>query len=90
MQRSSDIIIYITDSNIELSKRQTEPQLQLIKADTSEEEQVEKLVSDILAKYGQIHITVNVVGGYLGNKTVTELEEQEWDKMMTINLKQPF
>ena len=81
---------YITDSNIELSKRQTEPQLQLIKADTSKEEQVEKLVSDILTKYGHIHITVNVVGGYLGDKTVTELEEQEWDKMMTINLKTAF
>ena len=52
---------YNTDSNIELSKRQTEPQLQLIKADTSKEEQVEKLVSDILTNYGQIHITVNIV-----------------------------
>ena len=73
-----------------MSKRQTEPQLQLIKADTSKEEQVEKLVSAILTKYGQIHIMVNVVGGYLGDKSVTELDEQEWDKMMTINLKTAF
>ncbi|HEY7573010.1 MAG TPA: SDR family NAD(P)-dependent oxidoreductase [Nitrososphaeraceae archaeon] len=81
---------YITDSNTEPSNRQTESRLQLIKADTSNEEQVEKLVSGILAKYGQIHIMVNVVGGYLGIKTVGELEEKEWDKMMTINLKTAF
>jgi NAD(P)-dependent dehydrogenase (short-subunit alcohol dehydrogenase family) len=53
---------YIVDSNTELSKKQIEPELQLIKADTSKEEQVEKLISAILAKYGQIHILVNVVG----------------------------
>ena len=51
---------------------------------------MEKLVSGILAKYGQIHIMVNVAGGYLGNKIVSELEEKEWDKMMTINLKTAF
>src|SRR5215831_8210717 len=81
---------YITDSNIELSKGQTGLQLELIKADISKEEQVKKLVSDILAKYRQIHIMVNVVGGYLGGKAISELEEQEWDKMMTINLKTAF
>lgn len=73
-----------------LSKKQIEPELQLIKADTSKEEQVEKLISAILAKYGQIHILVNIVGGYLGDKSVTELDEKEWDKMMTINLKTAF
>jgi NAD(P)-dependent dehydrogenase (short-subunit alcohol dehydrogenase family) len=81
---------YIVDSNTELSKKQIEPELQLIKADTSKEEQVEKLISAILAKYGQIHILVNIVGGYLGDKSVTELDEKEWDKMMTINLKTAF
>lgn len=65
---------YIVDSNIELSKKQIEPELQLIKADTSKEEQVEKLISAILAKYMQIHILVNVVGGYLGDKSVTKLD----------------
>ena len=34
-------------------------------------------VSNILDKYGRIDILVNVVGDYLGGKTVPELEEKE-------------
>lgn len=34
-------------------------------------------VSNILDKYGRIDILVNVVGDYLGGKTVAELEEKE-------------
>ena len=33
---------------------------------------------------------VNVVGGYLGGKSVSELDEKEWDLMMTMNLKSAF
>ena len=61
-----------------------------MKADIGKEEEVKKLVSNILDKYGQIHILVNVVGGYLGGKSVYELDEKEWDLMMNMNLKSAF
>ena len=38
----------------------------------------------------RIDILINVVGAYIGGKTVVELEEKEWDLMMTLNLKSAF
>jgi NAD(P)-dependent dehydrogenase (short-subunit alcohol dehydrogenase family) len=35
-------------------------------------------------------VLVNVVGGYLGGKSVSELDEKEWDLMMNMNLKSAF
>ena len=62
----------------------------LIKADIGDEGQVEKTVSDVVKKYGQIDVLINVVGGYLGGKKVTEMTEKEWDLMMNLNLKTAF
>ncbi len=64
--------------------------VQLIKANIIKEEEVEKLVSIIIEKYGHIDILINVVGGYIGGKSVSELDEKEWDLMMNLNLKSAF
>jgi len=64
--------------------------VQLIKANVTNEEDIEELVSNILDKYGHIDILVNVVGAYIGGKSVVELEEKEWDMIMTLNLKSAF
>jgi short-subunit dehydrogenase len=37
--------------------------VQLIKADITKKRQVDELVSNIIDKYGHIHVLVNVVGG---------------------------
>src|SRR5690349_6918561 len=62
----------------------------LIKADISDESQVEKTISDVVKKYGKIDVLINVVGGYLGGKKVTEMTGKEWDLMMNLNLKTAF
>ena len=62
----------------------------LIKADISDEQQITKTVSDVVKKYGHIDVLVNLVGGYIGGKKVTEMTEKEWDLMMNINLKTAF
>jgi NAD(P)-dependent dehydrogenase (short-subunit alcohol dehydrogenase family) len=64
--------------------------VQLIKANIIKEEEVEKLVSIIIEKHGHIDILINVVGGYIGGKSVSELDEKEWDLMMNLNLKSAF
>jgi NADP-dependent 3-hydroxy acid dehydrogenase YdfG len=64
--------------------------VQLIKADITKEREIHELVSNIIGKYGRIHVLVNVVGGYLGGKSIYQLEEKEWDLMMTVNLKSAF
>jgi NAD(P)-dependent dehydrogenase (short-subunit alcohol dehydrogenase family) len=88
---------YVVDTEIEQLKKeekekekQSKSPVQLIKADVTKQEEVEKLVSSIISEHGQIHVLVNVVGGYLGGKTVSELDQKEWDLMMNMNLKSAF
>jgi NAD(P)-dependent dehydrogenase (short-subunit alcohol dehydrogenase family) len=81
---------YVVDREVDQLEAQIKSVVHLIKADIGKEEEVKKLVSSILGKYGQIHILVNVVGGYIGGKSVTELDEKEWDLMMNMNLKSAF
>lgn len=81
---------YIVDREVDQLEAQIKSVVHLIRADIGKEEEAKKLVSSILDKYGQIHILVNVVGGYIGGKSVAELDEKEWDLMMNMNLKSAF
>ncbi|HET8792630.1 MAG TPA: SDR family oxidoreductase, partial [Nitrososphaeraceae archaeon] len=73
-----------------IQKSENKSSIQLIKSDITKEEEVERLVSIVMDKYGHIDILVNVVGGYIGAKSIVELDEKEWDLMMTMNLKSAF
>ncbi len=64
--------------------------IEFIKTDVTKDDEIKKVISNIFEKYGQIHILVNVVGGYIGGKKLTELDESDWDKMIDINLKTAF
>ena len=87
---ATTIATYLKDENIETNKGQNAINAQFIKADVTQEEQVVRLISTIVERFGHIDILVNSVGGYLGGKSVTELKEHEWDLMMTLNLKSAF
>ena len=63
---------------------------ELVKADITKEDQAEKLVLHVIETYDRVDVLVNVVGGYLGGKSIAELDETEWDKMMNMNLKSAF
>jgi NAD(P)-dependent dehydrogenase (short-subunit alcohol dehydrogenase family) len=81
---------YLNDRETGQTQTDNKSTIQLVKSNVTNEEEVEKLVLGILDKYGHIDILVNVVGAYLGGKTVVELEEKEWDLMMNVNLKSAF
>jgi NAD(P)-dependent dehydrogenase (short-subunit alcohol dehydrogenase family) len=87
---ATTIATYLNDEKIEELKGQNTINAELIKADVTREEQVVKLISTIVERFGHIDILVNSVGGYLGGKSVTDLEEHEWDLMMNLNLKSAF
>lgn len=90
---AASIATYITDKEAETTKTKTKTKsgtLDLIKADITKEDQVRKLVSNVVQKHSRIDVLVNVVGGYIGGKKVSELEESEWDKMINLNLKSAF
>ncbi|HYY86989.1 MAG TPA: SDR family NAD(P)-dependent oxidoreductase, partial [Nitrososphaeraceae archaeon] len=66
------------------------PKVELIKLDMLKEEQLLRTIPQLVSKFGTINILVNVVGGYLGGKSIIDLSEAEWDSMMNVNLKSAF
>lgn len=64
--------------------------IEMIRVDVTNEDEVSAAISTLRQKYGRIDIMVNVVGGYLGGKVVTEISENEWNGMMNLNLKSAF
>ena len=90
---ASDAIVvssYVVDSEVEQLKKESKSVVELIKADVTKEQEVEKLVSNIISKHGRIHVLVNVVGGYLGGKSVSGSMKKSGILMMTMNLKSAF
>lgn len=65
-------------------------EVELIKLDITKEEQILKVIPKLVDRFGMINVLVNVVGGYLGGKSITELEQNHWDSMMDLNLKSAF
>jgi len=93
LESNATVISSYRNDREKIGQTQTDnskPTVQLVKANVTNEEEVKRLVLEILDKYGHIDILVNVVGAYLGGKTVVELEEKEWDMMMNVNLKSAF
>jgi NAD(P)-dependent dehydrogenase (short-subunit alcohol dehydrogenase family) len=58
--------------------------------DVSKEAEVKRVMSEIAAKWGKIDILVNNAGISGANKPTDEITEEEWDKLMSINVKGVF
>jgi NAD(P)-dependent dehydrogenase (short-subunit alcohol dehydrogenase family) len=58
--------------------------------DVSNENEVKKVFSDVKAKFGRIDIMVNNAGISGVSKPTDEVTEQEWDKVMAVNVKGVF
>lgn len=60
-----------------------------ITADVSQRADVENMVQQTLAQWGQIDILVNNAG-LLGRIPLLEITDAQWDRMMAVNLRGPF
>ncbi len=87
--KATVIATYVVDREAEVVKSEMK-EATLIKADVTNEDEIKKLASGIVEKFARIDILINVVGGYLGGKSVAALDMKEWDIMMNINLKSAF
>jgi NAD(P)-dependent dehydrogenase (short-subunit alcohol dehydrogenase family) len=65
---------------------------QSIVADVSNAEQVDAMIQQTLERFGQIDILVNNAGALAGRDRVpvVELEESEWDRILSVNAKGTF
>ncbi len=63
----------------------------LVQADVTKSADVERMVSEAQAAFGsEIHVLVNNAGGLVARKTLAEMDEAFWDKIMDLNLKSVF
>ncbi|NIS63100.1 MAG: SDR family NAD(P)-dependent oxidoreductase, partial [Proteobacteria bacterium] len=60
------------------------------KADVSRGSEVEAMINEVIAKYGKIDILVNNAAVFAESVLIMELEEEEWDRVMNVNLKGVF
>jgi NAD(P)-dependent dehydrogenase (short-subunit alcohol dehydrogenase family) len=61
-----------------------------IRCNTLVDTELSYLINKMVEKYRRIDILVNTVGGFLGGKSVIQIEEGDWDNMFAINLKSAF
>jgi NAD(P)-dependent dehydrogenase (short-subunit alcohol dehydrogenase family) len=57
--------------------------------DVSSVPQIEKMIREIMKKYGRLDILVNNAG-ILHTSGIEEVTEEEWDRIMAVNLKSAF
>ena len=60
-----------------------------VRADVSKLVQAEKLVKATLEKFGRVDVLVNNAGVY-SEHLLTDLDEQEWDRIVEVNLKSMY
>ena len=63
--------------------------IDIIKADVSKREEVTKMLEQIILKYGKIDVLINNAG-ISQYKLFTDITDEEWEKIMNINLKSNF
>jgi NAD(P)-dependent dehydrogenase (short-subunit alcohol dehydrogenase family) len=61
--------------------------LELLPLDATNEDDCRTLVDGITARYGQLDILVNTIGGYAAGKPMWETETQTFQLMLTLNLR---
>jgi NAD(P)-dependent dehydrogenase (short-subunit alcohol dehydrogenase family) len=64
-------------------------QFMVTKVDVSKRSEVEAWIDLIIEKYGQLNGAANcagIIGKHHGIRSVVELEDDEWDKIMAVNL----
>jgi 3-oxoacyl-[acyl-carrier protein] reductase len=62
-----------------------------VRADVGNAVERERLVDDVLARWGRIDVLVNNAGiTSVGRKDVLEATEESWDRVLAVNLKGPF
>ncbi len=61
-----------------------------IKADVTQNNEVQKLVNETLERFETIDVLVNNAGSLVQRKSIQELDENLWNKVMEVNLKSTF
>ena len=58
-----------------------------VKADVSVQKEVDHLVEKTISEFGDIDVLVNNAGGLLERKSLEDMNEELWEKVMNLNVK---
>ena len=58
--------------------------------DVTKSDEVNKMVAAVVQRWGTVDILVNAAGGFTKFAPITEIAEDEWDRVITLNLKSAF
>lgn len=58
--------------------------------DATDPESVDRLISTIVKRFDGLHVLLNTIGGWGGGKSVAETPVDEWEWMLTLNLRSAF
>ena len=62
----------------------------VLQADVTKSREVTATVKAVLDRWGTIDILINGAGGFHRFAAITEIEEEEWDRVIELNLKTAF
>ncbi len=91
--RASLVLTYYSDNSLSFLQSKLGSSLKnvfLLRGNFTKEEDAKTLVNEVVKKFGRIDVLANVIGGYIAGKPVTEIDEKDWDTMMSLNLKTAF
>jgi 3-oxoacyl-[acyl-carrier protein] reductase len=61
-----------------------------LQADVTNAAEVANVVAAVLEKWGRVDVLVNGVGGFHGKASIDEITEEQWDEVITLNMKTAF
>ncbi len=62
----------------------------VLPTDVTRADEVTKMVNAVVGRWGTVDILVNAAGGFTQFAPITEIAEEEWDRVITLNLKSAF
>ena len=62
----------------------------VLQADVTHSAEVSKMVKAVLDRWGTVDILVNGAGGFHRFAPITDISEEEWDRVITLNMKTAF
>ena len=89
-------IVALNDINLESAKNVAKEIESLnaksiiLHGDATNEQEVKRMVGEVISKLGRVDILVNNVGRFVYRKPIIEMSTEEWDEDMQINVKSVF
>ncbi len=71
-------------------RHENEGTLLTVATDLTVESQVQSFVEQVQNKFGSVDYLTNLAGGYAGGNTIAQVSLEEWDAMMSVNLRTTF